>query len=103
MSYTKNIPSTPSFVQTLEHGRCIEATNLNLFNYPIPGRLGVNDEFISDPMLDLRLVPLFMVEHFVITFDPNGPKRNAPKEVPNFNHFAVFLMDPFPKQRLASD
>ena len=87
----------------MEHGRRIEAANLNLFNNPIPSHLGVNDEFIPNPLLDLRLVPLFMVEHFVITFDPNSSKRNAPKEVPNFNHRASFFEDPFPKQRLASN
>ena len=97
---TKNIPSAPGFVKTLEHGYRREAANLNLLNDPIPRLFGVNDELIPIPMLDLRLVPLFMIEHFVIMLNPNGPKRNAPKEVPSFNLFAVFFGNPFPNQCL---
>ena len=50
-----------------------------------------NDKLIPNLLLDLRLMPLFMVEHFVIAFNPNDPKRNAFKEVPNFDHLPYFL------------
>jgi len=97
---TKNIPSAPSFVKTLQHGRHGEAANLYLFKHPILSHFGVNDELIPNPMLDLRFVPLFMVERIVIAFNPNDPKRNTPKEVLNFNLFAVILGNLFPKQYL---
>ena len=38
-----------------------------------------------------------LIEHPVIPFDP---KSNAPKEVPNFNHFTIILGDSFPEQGL---
>ena len=85
-------------VKALEHGHYEETATLDLFNHLIPSRHGVNVECVPNPIFDLRLVPLFMIERFVITFDPNGPKHNAPKEVPNFNHFAIFVGNPFPKQ-----
>jgi hypothetical protein len=47
-------------------GRSGEATNLNLFDHPFPCHLGVDNEFILDTVLDLGLMPLFMVEHFVL-------------------------------------
>jgi hypothetical protein len=97
VSPTKNIPSAPSFVKALEHGHRGETANLDLFNHPVPSCIGVHDEFIPNPMLDFRLVPFFMIEHFVIVFDPNGPKRNTPKEVPNRNLFAIFFWESFPQ------
>jgi hypothetical protein len=99
---TKNIHSAPGFVKTLEHGCCRGAANLNLLNHPIPRLFGVDDELIPNTILDVRLVPLFMIEHFVIMLDPDGPKRNAPKEVPSFNLFAVFIGNPFSNQCLLS-
>ena len=49
--------------------------------------LGINDELIPNLVCDLRLMSLFAVEHFVVVFDRNGPKRDAPKEVPYFEIF----------------
>ena len=102
MPPTKNIPSAPSFVKTLEHGRRIKVVYLNLFNHPIPSCFGVNDEYIPNPMLDLRLIPLFMFERFVIAFDPNGSKCNTPKEVPNFILFCIFW-ESFPQTMFGSN
>jgi hypothetical protein len=34
---------------------------------------------------------LFAVENLDVPFDPNDPKCNAPRKVPNFDHFTVFL------------
>ena len=96
VSLTKDISSTPSFVKTLEHGRCREAANFDLFHQTVPHSFGVNDEFVPNSMLDLEHMPLFLVKHFVVTFDPNCLECNAPKEVPNFNFFAVFLGILFP-------
>jgi hypothetical protein len=91
MPPTKNIPSTPSIVKTPEHCRCGEAANLDLFDHLFPRNLGVDNEFIPNAMFDPRFMPLFMVEDFVIAFNPIGPKSNAPKEVPNFNILPYFL------------
>ena len=38
-----------------------------------------------------------MVKNSIIAFNPDGPKSNASKEVPNLNHFSVFFGNPFPK------
>ena len=83
----KDNPGAPSFVKPLEHGRRGETTNLNLLDHPIPCHFGINDELLPNPVLDLSLMSLYAVEHFVITFNSNGPKRDAPREVPNFDFF----------------
>jgi hypothetical protein len=54
-----------------------------LFDHPLPRHLGVNDEPIPIPVLDIGFVPLFMVEHFIIAFNPYGPKCNSSKKMPN--------------------
>ena len=97
---TKHIPTSPGFVEALKHGRRREAANLNVFKDLFPRRFDVNDEFVTNPLLDLRLIPLFMVKHFVITLDPNDPERGASKEVPNFDHFAILFGNSFPEQNL---
>ena len=51
-------------------------------------------------MLELRLMPLRLIKDLVVPFDPNSPKSNAPEEVPNFDHFTIFLGDSFPEQGL---
>ena len=87
-------------VKTFKHGHSGEGTNLTLVDHPFPRRLGVDDEFIPNLMFDLGLVPLFMVENMSIAFDPNGPKHDATKEMPNFDLLAKFLRNPLPKQGL---
>ena len=76
----ENIPSTPHLVKTLEDGHNIEVVDLDLFDHPFLCRLGKDNESFPNMMLDLRHVPLFMVEHFVIALNPNGPKRNPPPQ-----------------------
>jgi hypothetical protein len=61
---------------------------------------GIDDENIPNLILDFRHVPLFMVKHFVITFNPDGPNCNASKQMPNLNVFAELFGNPFPKQCL---
>ena len=73
-------------VKTLEHGYNGEATDLNMFDDLFPHRLGVNDEFISNTVLDLRLMPVFMVEHFVVALNPNGPKLTNLLPLKNSGH-----------------
>ena len=51
-------------------------------------------------MLESRFMPLFVVEDPIIPFNPNGPKRNASKKVPNFNFGAILLGKSFPKESL---
>jgi hypothetical protein len=38
-------------------------------------------------MFDLGLMPLFVVEDFVIPFDPNDPQSDATEEMPKFYLF----------------
>ena len=90
----------PSLVKSLEHGHRREATNLDLCRHPFPCHLGINDKFVPNLLLNLRFVPMCLIEHFVVLFDPNGPQGNAPKKVTNFNYFTIFLGDPFPEQSL---
>jgi hypothetical protein len=75
-------------------------TNLNKLEYPLPCRVGVHDEGIPNARLHLRLMPLFLVEHLVVPLHPNGPKGNPTKEMPNFNHLAEFIRDPFTEDGL---
>ena len=74
----KDIPSAPSFVKPLEHGHSGEAANLKFFDHPFPYCLAVNDELIPNPVLTLILMPLFVVGHFDIAFNPNVPKHDVP-------------------------
>jgi hypothetical protein len=48
--------------------------------------------------LTRHFMQLLVVKNLVVAFDPNGPKSNAPKEVPNFNLGAILLGKPFPKE-----
>jgi hypothetical protein len=84
----------------LEHGYGRVSTNLDLFEHAIPRCFGVDNEFIPDAVLDLRFMPLLVVENLVIVFNPNNPKCNAPKKVPNLDLLTVFLGKPFPESGL---
>ena len=86
---TKDIPSTSCLVKTLENGHNREAANLNLFDHPLPNPLGINNELVPYRMFNLGLMPLYVVEHFIIALNPNGPKRDASNEELNFNLFAI--------------
>jgi hypothetical protein len=46
-------------------------------------------------VLDLSHVPMFMIEHAVIPFNLDGPKDNAPEEVPNLKLFTISPRKPF--------
>lgn len=54
-------------------------------------------------MFDISLVPLFLVKHPIITFNPNNPnnpnnpKNNAMKEVPNLHFLDELLRNSLPK------
>ena len=91
VSSTKDTPSSPSIIKTLKHGHCQEVTNFHLFDHPLPRHLGVNDEPIPNPVLDIGFMPLLMVEHFIIVFNPYGPKCNSSKKMPNLNFLPYFL------------
>jgi hypothetical protein len=65
----------------LEHGRNRDDVNLDLFEYPFPSRLGIDDELTPNAVLDLRFMPVFGIEDFLITLNPNGSQCNASTEV----------------------
>jgi hypothetical protein len=44
----------------------VAGSNLHLLDHPFPRRLGVDVQFIPNPMFDLERVPLSMVEHLVV-------------------------------------
>jgi hypothetical protein len=100
VSLTKDVPSTPSLVKAAEHSLCQEVTDFNLLENPVPRILGIDDEFVPNTLFDLSHMPLFVIEHFIIALNPDGPKSNAPKEVPILTNFAVFSREPFPKKCL---
>lgn len=54
-------------------------------NYPSQSNFHVNDRIIPNEVCDLGLVPLDLVKDLVIMLNPNDPKNNSPKEVPNRN------------------
>ena len=51
-------------------------------------------------MLDSSSRPLFLVENLIITFDPNGPKGNPPKEMPDLNLLTILFGNPFSEKSL---
>ena len=51
-------------------------------------------------MYDFRDVPLFLVKDFIVTFNPNGQKCNASKNVPNKNLLVILFGESFPEQSL---
>jgi hypothetical protein len=56
--------------------------------------------YIPNARLHLGFMPLFLVEHLVIPLHPNGPKGSPTEEMPNFNHLAGFVRDPFTEKGL---
>ena len=94
VSSTKYIPITPSFVKTLEHGRHRESTNMICSNTYFQAAIALMMSSSHRP------VSLFVVEHFVITFNPDGLEKIAPKEMPNFNLLPMLFFDHVPKQYL---
>ena len=64
------------FVKAMEHGHGnFFFANLNMLDHPFPCRFGVDDKFIPNVVLDLRLVPLFMVEYSVIVHNVTFSKN----------------------------
>ena len=100
VSFTKNVPSIPTLVKPLKHSHCGQWTNLNLFEHLVPSRLSIENKLIPNAVFHPRFMSLFIIEHFVITFHPNGPKSNTSKEVANFDFLAVLLRNSFPKDGL---
>ena len=43
-------------------------------------------------VLDFGLMPMFMVEHFIVALNLDGPHRNAPKEVSYFDFFLPYFL-----------
>ena len=97
VSSTKHVPSFPRLVKSLEHSHRGKLANLDLFDHSILYRLGIHDEFVSKVVLDPGFMPMFMIEYFIITLHPNGPKGNAPKNMPNFNFLVIFFGKSFSK------
>ena len=67
------------------------ASNLNKFNNPSPSHHGVHNEIIPNKVFQIGLMPMFLVEHPIISFKPNIPKCNALEKVPNRFLLANFL------------
>ena len=88
---TKDISCSPSFVKSLKHGRGGKFANLYLFDNPFPCTLGINDKFVPNAVLNLGLMSLFMIEHFVIAFNSYNPKCNTSKKVPDFDFFSPHI------------
>ena len=54
-----------------------------------PCHIGIQDALVPNVMLHPRFVPLLVVKNHVDTLNPNGPKSDASKEVPNFDLRAI--------------
>lgn len=65
--------------------------NLNIFNHPSPSHLSIQNDLIPNKAFTLGFVPSFMVEHPKITLNPNRPKHDVVKKVPNFNFLNIAL------------
>lgn len=90
---TKNVPIPRGFIEAFEEGFGHVSANLNKFSNRNPSCLSVHNEVVSNKVLHFGLMPLFMVEHSIILFDPNHPKGNASKEVPNLEFLDKLFRD----------
>ena len=97
---TKNIPCAPSIVKTFQHSFRGELIDFDVFQHPSPCRFGIDNKFIPNPMLDFSSRPLFLVEKLIITFDPNGPMGNPPKEMSDLNLLTILFGNPFSEKSL---
>lgn len=84
----------------MDDGRLRRRASLNTLERFIPRGLTIDDAFLPNEILDFKFVPLFLVEHLIITFDPNGPKHNAPKKMPNVIPCFVFLTNAMSKDAI---
>ena len=64
--------------------------------------MGIHEKFVPNVGLHLGFMPLLLVEHLVVPLHPNGPKSNTSEEMPNFDHLAELVRDPFTKNCLFS-
>ena len=74
--------------------------DFNLINHLFPNDLPIDNKIVPILVFDLGLMPMFMVEHLIIAFNPNTLKSNSPWKVPDFKLFAVLFGNSYPKQRL---
>lgn len=92
----KDFPCPPSFCRTFREGFGQVSTNLDKFNHPSPNNLGIHNEVIPNKVFNLGYMPLFLVEHLIVTHNSSRPRRNAMKEVPNLNFLNQVLRVHFP-------
>lgn len=83
---TKNITSSPCLVENLEKSFDQKKVDCNILDHSLPSHLDVHDEIV-----DLGLIPLFLAKHLVLALNPDSPKGNTTKKVPNFNLFDKVL------------
>jgi hypothetical protein len=69
-------PPPEGLIEILEHGHNGEAANMHLFDHSFSSCLGIDDEFVPDAVLDLQFTSISVIEHFIITFNPNGNALN---------------------------
>jgi hypothetical protein len=100
VSPTQHIPHAPSVVKTSQQSFRGEPADFDVFQHPSPCRFGIDNKFIPNSMLDSSSHPLFMVENLVITFDPDGPKGNPAKEMPDLYLFTILFGNPLSKKSL---
>lgn len=62
-----------------------------MLDHPLPCCHGINEQFIPNAVVDLSLVLLFTIKHFIIALNPNNPQCNASKKVLNLYHLAKSL------------
>lgn len=62
-------------------------TNFNKVGHPIPSHLNLHNEIVPNEVFYLHFMPMSMVDHLVIPFNPNGPHGDALHEVPNLITF----------------
>ena len=102
MSPSKNLPSILSPIKTIENGHGQRPTNFKKFENSLRSPVGIHEKFVPNVGLHLGFMPLLLVEHLVVPLHPNGPKSNISEEMPNFDHLAEFVRDPFTKNCLFS-
>ena len=95
------IPSTRTFLAPQISSKPLRSRvspNLNKFNNRFASHLCIHNEVVPNEVFHFGIMPLFMVKHPIIPFDPNCLEHNASKKVLNLDFLNKLLRDSFPKE-----
>lgn len=96
---TRTFLAPPSFIKAFEEGFGRLGPNLNKLNNRFASHLCIHNEVVPNEVFHFGVMPLFMVEHPIVPFNPNRLERNASKKLPSLDFLNKLLnKDSFPKE-----